>query len=322
MWGRVRGGLSCDGLSGGEAMHEDDVITEVDLQPVPLELPPQTLASLVVLAGEECAGRVYRLEGGTYTVGRALDSDIRLEGAGISRQHARLHCRADGAVELEDLGSRNGTWVCGQRVERVRLADGDKVQLGLSTVLKLSYADRLELAFQEALYASATRDGLTGAFNRKYFHEALQREFSFCQRHDVPLSVVMVDVDHFKRVNDGHGHLAGDAVLARLGEVLRELARREDVLGRVGGEEFAFLLRDCSHAMALAFAERVCRTVREALFLVGGTRLPISVSLGVATREASHVLPEVLLAAADHALYVAKAHGRNQVVSAEQSVAA
>jgi two-component system, cell cycle response regulator len=297
-------------------MSEDDVVTEVILEPVPLALPGRPTASLVVLAGEEGAGRVFRLEEGAHVVGRASDAEVRLEGPGISRHHARLVCHGDGTVELEDLGSRNGTWVRGERVARCRLRDGDKVQVGMSTLLKLSFQDTLELAFQETLYTSATRDGLTGAFNQKYFREALQREFSYCARHAVPLSLVMVDVDHFKRINDTHGHLAGDGVLARLGGLFRELTRSEDVLARVGGEEFAFLLRDCRHAPAFAFAERVCRLVHDTPFGTCGTRLSVSVSLGVATLGPTHATPEALVACADHALYEAKARGRNQVASA------
>ncbi|MCI0571237.1 MAG: GGDEF domain-containing protein [Myxococcaceae bacterium] len=297
-------------------------MTEVDLPPVALAAQGRPAPSLVVIAGDECKGRVFRLESGELLLGRASDAHIRLEGTGISRHHARLHCYPDGTVELEDLGSRNGTWVRGKRVLHCQLRDGDKVQVGQSTLLKLAYQDPLELAFQEALYASATRDGLTGALNKKSFGEALQREFSFSMRHGGPLSLALVDVDHFKRINDAHGHLAGDAVLARLGEALRALTRAEDVFARVGGEEFAFLLRDCRHEDALAIAERVCHLVQDTAFVVGGARLSVSVSVGVATLLPTLSSPEALVAAADHALYEAKARGRNRVVSAEHSAAA
>jgi diguanylate cyclase (GGDEF)-like protein len=304
-------------------MH-DDVITEVNLVPVAVEVPQRTQASLVVLAGDESPGRIFRLEGGArYTVGRSSEADVRLDGLGISRLHARVHCLEGGAVEVEDLGSRNGTWVGGERVRRRRLADGERVQVGPSTVLKLTYQDPLELAFHESLYASATRDALTGCFNQRYFHEALSRELAFSSRRGQPLSVVLLDVDLFKQVNDAHGHPVGDEVLAGLGALLREVARQEDVVARVGGEEFALLVRDCAPPFALALAERVCRRVRETPVQTRcGRTLRVSVSVGVASHEPGHAAPDALLAAADRALYAAKARGRDQVASAPRAAVA
>jgi two-component system cell cycle response regulator len=298
---------------------EDDDKTQTVIQSVPLTIPDNMTAYLVVLASEESTGKMFRLEPGEHIIGRAPDATIRLEGPGISRHHARLVCLPDGTVDLEDLGSKNGTFVQGEPLEGPRkLRDGDKLQIGNATILKLSYQDSLDQAFQETLYESATRDGLTGAFNKKYFGDAIQRELSFCVRHQSPLSLVMVDVDFFKRLNDTHGHLAGDQVLSQLGLLMGQMIRAEDVLARVGGEEFAFLLRECNHPNALNFAERVRAMVEATPFTFGEQQVQVTVSVGVATLGRSHPTPELLLEAADRALYRAKEQGRNRVASAEQ----
>jgi diguanylate cyclase (GGDEF)-like protein len=304
-------------------MSHDDETTQTDLEAVPLKLPDWQTAYLIVLASEDATGKMFRLDPGERVIGRASEAHIRLEGPGISRRHALIVAQEDGSVDLHDLGSKNGTYVHGERVAWRRLRDGDKLQIGNTTILKLSYQDPLDLAFQSTLYASATRDALTGAYNKRFFGEALEREYSFCARYGVPLSVVMLDVDHFKLINDTHGHLAGDAVLRTLGELLGDVARADDVVARVGGEEFAFLLREQTHAQALTFAERLCRRVGSTGFAFDGKPLPVTVSVGVATLDGTrHRTPTALLGAADQALYAAKAAGRNRVMGASAIVAA
>src|SRR6185436_17210341 len=123
------------------------------------------------------------------------------------------------------------------------LRDGDKVQIGSTAVLKFSYQDQLEEALQKNLYESATRDGLTRLYNKKFFQEALAKEFAYSSRHHVPMAVVMIDVDHFKKINDTYGHPCGDMVLSKLAQVLLGQVRAEDVVARVGGEEFSLILR-------------------------------------------------------------------------------
>lgn len=306
-------------VGGADVMSSDDETTQTDLEAVPLKFPDWPTAYLIVLASEDSTGKMFRLDPGERVIGRASESHIRLEGPGISRRHALIVCHEDGSVDLHDLGSKNGTYVQGERVSWRRLRDGDKLQIGNTTILKLSYQDPLDLAFQATLYDSATRDGLTGAYNKRYFSEAIQREYGFCVRYGVPLSLLLLDVDHFKRLNDTHGHLAGDAVLRKLGELMLETVRADDVVARVGGEEFALLLREQTHAQALMLAERLCRRVCTTDFEYEGKSLPVTVSVGVSTLEPRHRDPTALIGAADQALYAAKAAGRNRVMGASHA---
>jgi len=292
--------------------------------PLPFAAPSPLTAYLIVLASPDSTGQMFRLEAGDRVVGRASGACVRLEGRGISRHHAALHVHPDGTVELEDLGSKNGTFVRGELVPpntRVRLKDGDKLQIGDATILKLSYQDSLDLAFQETMYASATRDGMTGAFNKRYFDETLPKEFSFAVRHELPLSLVILDIDRFKHINDTWGHPAGDHALTEVASMLACGIRTEDVFARVGGEEFALLLRDCPQVSAIALAERMRVSIESRVVMYEGQRLPLTLSAGVSTLLGrNHPDARHLYADADSALYRAKREGRNRVECGERAV--
>ena len=137
-------------------------------------------------------------------------------------------------MQIVNLGSRNGTFVNGEPVSRETLRDGDKIQIGGTTILKFSYQDELDEALQRNLYESATRDPLTHAVNRRGFEEALAKEYAFARRHGRALSVLALDLDHFKRVNDTFGHPAGDYVLKRLADIITATIRVEDTFARTG----------------------------------------------------------------------------------------
>ncbi|GAC1532874.1 MAG: GGDEF domain-containing protein [Polyangiales bacterium] len=268
---------------------------------------------LVVVSGAGSVGKMLPVEG-DMVIGRAPSIDFPLVEDGVSRRHAKLEVSASGAVELVDLDSRNGTFVNGARVTRRTLHDGDKIQIGNATILKFSYQDALDEALQRNLYDSATRDGLTRVFNKKTFTESLAREFAFALRHRRPLSLIMFDVDHFKRVNDTHGHPAGDHVLQQLGQTASASIRGEDLIARVGGEEFALLLRDIHERQAVACAERLRASIEASVFAFGGKIIPVTISLGVATLvDGNHAKPDLLVEAADKNLYLAKHGGRNRV---------
>jgi two-component system cell cycle response regulator len=278
--------------------------------------PKATSAYLIVVAGQSSVGKMFRLKG-EMVIGRAAGSaDIVLDDDGVSRKHAKIRLLPDGTVELEDLSSTNGTYYQGQRVDRQVLKDGDKVQIGSTAVLKFSYQDQLEEALQKNLYESATRDGLTRLYNKKYFVEALQKEFAHASRHKAPLALMLLDVDHFKQVNDTHGHPAGDFVLQKLASVLMGQARAEDLVARYGGEEFALILRQSTEEAANHFAERIRADVAGTEFIFQGTSIPVTVSVGLSTIQDREVKrPEDLIAIADGYLYRAKRAGRNRVES-------
>jgi diguanylate cyclase (GGDEF)-like protein len=271
---------------------------------------------LVVVSGAGSIGKMYALEH-QLLIGRSVQCQVELNEDGVSRRHAQLELTPEGHVQIVDLGSRNGTFVNGVPVTRETLRDGDKIQIGGTIILKFSYQDELDEALQRNLYESATRDPLTHAVNKRGFADSLTKEFGFAHRHGRPLSVVVFDVDHFKRVNDTHGHPAGDYVLKRLGEVVVASIRVEDLFARVGGEEFAIVLRDIPLERAVDCAERLRGAIEQTVFQVGEARIPVTVSVGVATLDATaHAKPDELVGAADKALYEAKRTGRNRVCQA------
>ncbi|MBL9023998.1 MAG: GGDEF domain-containing protein [Myxococcales bacterium] len=271
-------------------------------------------ASVVVLAGTN-VGEMYRLDGVEVVVGRASNANIRLNDDGISRRHARIFLEA-GKYLIEDLGSANGTLVNGLRIAMKQvLEDGDKIRLGPTTILKFGYSDDIEESFQQRMYDAALRDGLTGAYNKKFFLDRLDSELSYSRRHQFDLSLLMFDVDYFKRINDTYGHLAGDAVLVKLAKLAAGALRQEDVFGRYGGEEFAILCRGVKLHHAGVLGERLRSTVESSIFEHDGRRYPVTISVGVASYPTSPVeTPFQLIAAADEALYEAKRCGRNRVL--------
>jgi diguanylate cyclase (GGDEF)-like protein len=272
-------------------------------------------AQLVVLAGAN-VGEMYSLFG-TLSIGRGRDADIRIQGDGISRQHARIHVSPVGVV-LEDLGSTNGSFVNGERVvEQCPLNDGDKIQLGGTTILKLTYQDDIDEDFQRQMFESASRDALTQIYNKRFFVERLHSEHAFSIRHRAALSLILFDLDHFKRINDTYGHLAGDHVLAAMAKALAPMIRSEDVFARYGGEEFVILSRSTDPPSAAVVAERVRAAVEAHVFEFEGTTINVTVSVGVAAAPHTEIrAPEDLVARADKALYEAKRAGRNKVVVA------
>jgi len=269
-------------------------------------------AYVIVIAGHG-VGEMHKLDG-SRVIGRGQDADIRLIDEAISRHHAVLE-PSDGGVAVRDLGSTNGTFVNGSPIGHRVLRDGDKILVGTTTILKFTYHDDLEESFQRNMYESALRDGLTHAFNRKYFEERLASEVAYANRHRSPLALVLFDLDHFKQVNDEHGHLAGDHVLTTIASALHGAIRAEDVFARYGGEEFALLSRGTTAAAALSFAERIRRSIESYAFRYEGVRIPVTVSVGVASMPAAGIDDAAsLVQAADGALYDAKEGGRNRVV--------
>jgi diguanylate cyclase (GGDEF)-like protein len=277
------------------------------------------VAVLTVQAGP-AAGRVLLLDRSKPNMlGREEEEcTMTFEDARLSRVHARI-VSVNGEWMLTDTGSTNGTFVNDVRVEKhSQLADGDRVVLGGSVSLRFALVTEEERQSLMRVYEAAVRDGLTGALNRKALDERLLAEIAFAVRHDTPLSVVMLDVDHFKAVNDTHGHPTGDAVLREVAARLTRALRIEDVFGRYGGEEFLIVARDITLERGAQLAERMRVLIDASPVVFEGTSIAVSASFGVAslsccgaTREA-----QALLAIADARLYEAKRAGRNRVVSA------
>jgi two-component system cell cycle response regulator len=296
---------------------DDDTATDQADLPAGPGLARRDRAYVVVVAGA-AVGAMYKLpDHQPALLGRGKRCDVKLDDDGISRSHARIR-HDGGALVVEDLGSRNGTQVNGARVDGpTPLRDGDKIQLGRTTILRFTYHDAVDESFQRQMYESSLRDGLTKLFNKRYFLDRLDGELRFARRHQSAVSVLMVDVDHFKQVNDQHGHLVGDQVLAHVAELVQDGVRDEDVVARFGGEELAIILRAIPRADAVLLAERLRGLVASASIRVGDRPLVVTISIGVASFPLSARGPvgdaTELIAAADEALYRAKAAGRNRV---------
>ncbi|MCX4244831.1 GGDEF domain-containing protein [Paraliomyxa miuraensis] len=269
-------------------------------------------AFVVVLSGDRM-GEMFPLKDDRTTIGRGLQTDVRINDEGISRTHAVVEME-NGDYLLSDAGSTNGTFANGNKVDRYKLQEGDKIQIGASSVLKFTYHDDLDEDFQRTLYESALRDRLTGIFNRGYFSNRLESDVAFALRHGKPLSLVIFDVDDFKPINDEHGHPVGDQVLSALAHRVLGTTRSEDIFARYGGEEFALICRDVDAMRAAKAAIRIKETVADKPFDVGGRSLAVTVSVGVADlSQLVEPKAEALVEAADAALYVAKRGGKNRV---------
>lgn len=275
--------------------------------------PGKKRAFVVVLSGDRMGEMFPLKEADRTTIGRGLQTDVRINDEGISRTHAMVEGEG-GKYFLSDAGSTNGTYANGKRVERYALQEGDKIQIGASSVLKFTYNDEVDEDFQRTLYESALRDRLTGVFNRGYFNNRLESDVAFAIRHGKPLSLVIFDVDHFKKLNDENGHPAGDAVLQELAQRVQTTTRSEDIFARYGGEEFALICRDVDALRAARAAYRIMDTVSGRVFAVSGRELTVTVSLGVADLGMLvEPTADALVEAADAALYTAKRAGRNRV---------
>jgi two-component system, cell cycle response regulator len=281
-------------------------------------------AYLIVINGKS-VGKMFKLSSETVIIGRAPTNEILIDDEGVSRRHAYIERAAAGLVIVDGeilpggqlKTSTNGVFVNGNRVTRHLLTDGDKVQLGSSTILKFSFQDEVEERAQKQIYEMATRDGLTNAYNKKYFADQLKTDFAFYFRHDQPLSLVLFDIDFFKKLNDGYGHQAGDYVLKTLAGLVQKALRTEDIFARYGGEEFGIILRDTDGERAFLICERIRRSLENYQFLYEDQRLPVTISMGIATLQAqNHPNPKALVKAADEFLYSAKHKGRNRTESA------
>ncbi|MBN2195499.1 MAG: GGDEF domain-containing protein [Polyangiaceae bacterium] len=269
---------------------------------------------LVRIQGEQ-VGQVVTLHGSEWKVGRARNADLWLGDSGVSRIHAHL-VWSDGGYFVEDLGSANGTYVNGVKVASHAIADGDVVQFGPSAAFRYAVTDADQEAMLLQLYDASVTDSLTGAYNREHFDHRLEAEISFARRHGSELSLLLLDIDHFKLVNDTYGHQAGDTALVAMANAVMENLRTEDVFARYGGEEFAIILRGIDRPSAYHVGERFRIIIESLRIEVGGTIITVTVSVGAASLKCcTDETTEGLIATADRRLYAAKHAGRNRVVA-------
>ena len=270
------------------------------------------------ISGESCLvmiygptlGRRHPLTDDETTLGRGADNTIMIDMDNVSRLHARV-TKDDDGYYLEDLESTNGSYVNDIEVRKDRLRNGDLVKIG-GAILKFIQGGNIEALYHEEIYQMTIVDGLTQIHNKRYFLEFLDREMARCSRYDRPLSLVMFDIDHFKKVNDTFGHLAGDHVLKRIAELVAKHVRKEELFARYGGEEFAIIMPETTGKKAGIFCEKIRRMIDQTELNYEGKEIPITISLGIAVMG-RHREPLAFIKAADDQLYAAKSNGRNRV---------
>jgi diguanylate cyclase (GGDEF)-like protein len=236
-----------------------------------------------------------------------------------SREHARIVVEGDAEHReyvLMDNESTNGTFLNNQQVSRAMLHDGDKVRIG-STILRFSYHDAIDAEYHRRIYDLITYDDLTGLLTLRPFYRELERELSRTDRLGLPLALLMMDLDHFKAVNDSFGHQTGSHVIKECGRLIRHALRYNDAAARYGGEEFIAYLPNADRPVAEAAAEAVRAAVDGHSFEYNGNRPRLTISIGVAWFPEDGKALDVLVRRADERLYRAKERGRNRVVSAD-----
>ncbi|MGO8900039.1 MAG: diguanylate cyclase [Isosphaeraceae bacterium] len=278
---------------------------------------PLLLYLIVVRGG--IPGTMLRLGQKSSSLGRSAENTFQFHDSTVSRRHAVISIDAAGTAWLTDLGSTNGTFVNGRRIAMptpVQVGDGSRIQLGSSTLLKYLKLDPCDEGFQRDLYERSVRDNLTGLYNRGYFLSQIGPLAELNSLCELGLALILVDLDHFKRINDTHGHDVGDLILREVADVLREATRAEDLVARYGGEEFILALPSGSLEQATERAECIRSRLSSRLVDASQVRVGVTASLGLSFTPAGRVRDvAALITAADEALYVAKRSGRNRVIT-------
>jgi diguanylate cyclase (GGDEF)-like protein len=279
-----------------------------------IEAPEDIKAYILFLSGP-LQGKLYELEHGRTTIGRADDVNIPINDSRVSRYHFQVNVTPGEAI-LEDLGSTNGTYVNGHKAQSHKLQSGDKIQISSSTIIKFAFGDAGERMFHDEIYNLANFDASTGIYNKQFFKKRFEEEFAFAKRTPKGMSLLMCDIDFFKKVNDTHGHMAGDFVLNHVAQIIKQTIRDEDVLARYGGEEFVVILREIDEEGAYKLAERIRESISITPVEFEGNNILVTISIGVASLEDETIeSPKALIATADEMLYSSKENGRNRTTS-------
>lgn len=286
-----------------------------------LQGPKRKNACLVQYSGAKL-GKRYPLTEPINVVGRSPTVQIMINEASVSRQHARFVLTGD-HVAVEDMGSSNGTFVNDVRTGgQMQLKDGDIIRLG-TVLLKFFAHDNVDSVMHDKIYRMATIDAGTQIFNKQYLMDALESEFRYSRTYARDLSLIVYDLDFFKKINDTYGHNAGDYVLRESAALVKGAVRKDDILGRYGGEEFVIILPNTEQKTANDLAERI-RAKHEAHvfqfdFEKDGSKKRVdhrqTISIGVAQLKPNIATAKDLFEVADQKLYHSKQNGRNRVTT-------
>ncbi len=278
------------------------------------EKEAESKPACLLVVGGDLNGSIFNLPVGESVVGRNPDCQISLDFQGISRKHFTIQVSDNGTVILQDLGSANGTYLNNKKVEgSAQLNRADMIKIGAIALKYLPKGDPERLTYDK-LHEDANTDGLTKVYNKRYFNDSLENEVKKCKVTGKPLTLIIFDLDHFKKLNDNFGHDAGDYVLKDMSKIIREQGIRQgDIVARYGGEEFCVLLPNTNLKQGFEIAERLRKMIETHQFIYDGKRLPVTASIGVADYRQGINNGTDLFKRADSAVYKSKEGGRNQV---------
>ena len=275
---------------------------------------------LVVLIGPPgYVGKQYPITTNDIVIGRSVESQVYIDDKSLSRSHAKFAVNGT-EVSVIDLGSTNKTVVNGQIIPPLAsclLKNNDQIKTG-NVIFKYLERGSIESVTNAEMYEKAQKDALTGAHSKGALIEKGPEAIKRAEVLDEPLSLVTFDIDHFKKVNDSFGHNGGDFVLRELSRiVITKLIRSNDFFARYGGEEFVLILSGTSTKTASEVAERIRQTIEAHEFIFENKKIPVTISIGVATRTPTESDWMQIYERADKALYQSKQGGRNRVTVAQ-----
>jgi two-component system cell cycle response regulator len=301
-----------------DQVDEKTAVVKGDTFRVRMEQASRTPPVLVMLEGPAgYVGKQWPLDKGDLIIGRSMTSSIFIDDRSVSKSHAKISI-SSGDVYILDLESTNRTVVNSDTVPPlvpVKLTNNDQIKVG-NVLFKFLEGGSIEAHAMEHLQTKSEKDTLTGAYNKGALHMRGAESFKRAKLLKVPMTIAVFDIDHFKKVNDTFGHPAGDYVLKELAQVIgTKLIRLDDFFARYGGEEFVVVLFGSNRAQGSEIGERFRTTIEGHPFAYQGQRLPITISVGVATVEPEMGTWDELFSKADTALYASKRSGRNKVTT-------
>ena len=300
---------------------QNNIITEETTQTILIEdaldgqmRGEQTSACLIVISGGDI-GDQHRIRINQTLIGRSINADIQVNDDSASRDHALIIKDRKG-YRIADNESKNGCFVNDKKIGECYLQDGDLLRIG-NTIFKFLSRNNIEHAYHEELFRLAKIDGLTEIYNHRHFDDSLDNELERAKRYNRELSLLMIDIDHFKKINDNFGHRAGDHILKELADILVKRSRRVDYVCRYGGEEFSIILPEIDIMGAFRFATTLKENVSSHSFKFENDDISITISIGISDIMEGIDSTEELIETADKRLYQAKKMGRNRVISAD-----
>ncbi len=276
-----------------------------------MEAIGKKVPTLVIIHGRSVGDR-FVLTKPSLTLGRIPENDIEINDPLVSRRHSRIIQEKDDQFVVVDLESTNGTYLNDELIHEASLQDGDRIRIG-DTVLRFSFQDEVDLRYMDEIMALIHLDNLTGLLCKRTFDYEFDKVLFDYRERGRPVSVAMMDLDHFKKVNDTYGHTTGSYVISRVGELIRNFLGDSGVAGRFGGEEFIAFFPNMDREQSWVVCNKFRLELENSTFHYEEAAVKLTISIGIAECPRDGSDPKTLVKKADKALYEAKGKGRNRV---------